>query len=411
MRRRKLVIALGAAAVFGAAAVPASAELRRVAVTLVTGQTVEVTVDVPPGTSVQSVALPEPAGARRLGRRPRPGGARRDGHAHAHRDRHADARRPRPPRPNVGAGARAPRARARRTKQHAGRAGQGAAQAREAEPADGNTAGRQRAASSPRPTSGPTDAPTTPATPRRSAPDGSPTLENPTVSVATPGPAPHRRAQLLHREVPHPALPAPDLPGRRRSSTACAGRSWPRSTRSRPTTAATSTSPRPARSAGCSSCPSTWEMYGVDGNQDGKQDPYNPVDAIFAAARYLQGGRRRPGPARGDLRLQPRRLVRRLRAPARAADRRPARPTSWARSPGLTQGRFPVAAKATYAKEVTRRDLKAARERRQRRATSSTRNGQRNGIQIFSRAGAPGRRGQRRPDRARRAQPRASAAS
>ena len=34
--------------------------------------------------------------------------------------------------------------------------------------------------------------------------------------------------------------------------------------------------------------PSTWEMYGVDANGDGRKDPYNPVDAIFAAARYLR---------------------------------------------------------------------------------------------------------------------------
>ncbi len=33
--------------------------------------------------------------------------------------------------------------------------------------------------------------------------------------------------------------------------------------------------------------PSTWEMYGVDANGDGVRDPYNPEDAIFAAARYL----------------------------------------------------------------------------------------------------------------------------
>jgi transglycosylase-like protein with SLT domain len=32
---------------------------------------------------------------------------------------------------------------------------------------------------------------------------------------------------------------------------------------------------------------STWEMYGVDANGDGVKDPYNPEDAIFAAARYL----------------------------------------------------------------------------------------------------------------------------
>jgi hypothetical protein len=33
--------------------------------------------------------------------------------------------------------------------------------------------------------------------------------------------------------------------------------------------------------------PATWKMYGVDANGDGKADPYNPVDAIFTAARYL----------------------------------------------------------------------------------------------------------------------------
>ncbi len=34
--------------------------------------------------------------------------------------------------------------------------------------------------------------------------------------------------------------------------------------------------------------PSTWKQWGVDANGDGIADPYNPVDAIFAAARYLQ---------------------------------------------------------------------------------------------------------------------------
>jgi membrane-bound lytic murein transglycosylase B len=33
--------------------------------------------------------------------------------------------------------------------------------------------------------------------------------------------------------------------------------------------------------------PSTWEAYGVDANGDGVRDPYNPEDAIFAAASYL----------------------------------------------------------------------------------------------------------------------------
>jgi hypothetical protein len=33
--------------------------------------------------------------------------------------------------------------------------------------------------------------------------------------------------------------------------------------------------------------PSSWDAYGVDANGDGVADPYNPEDAIFAAASYL----------------------------------------------------------------------------------------------------------------------------
>src|SRR3982074_1231389 len=31
----------------------------------------------------------------------------------------------------------------------------------------------------------------------------------------------------------------------------------------------------------------TWKQYGVDANGDGVADPFNPVDAVFSAARYL----------------------------------------------------------------------------------------------------------------------------
>ncbi|HEX5225248.1 MAG TPA: lytic murein transglycosylase [Solirubrobacteraceae bacterium] len=34
--------------------------------------------------------------------------------------------------------------------------------------------------------------------------------------------------------------------------------------------------------------PSSWTQYGVDANGDGFEDPYNPADAVFAAARYLR---------------------------------------------------------------------------------------------------------------------------
>jgi hypothetical protein len=36
--------------------------------------------------------------------------------------------------------------------------------------------------------------------------------------------------------------------------------------------------------------PATWAAYGVDANGDGKKDPADPEDAIFAAARYLRAG-------------------------------------------------------------------------------------------------------------------------
>jgi len=58
MSRRTLVIALAAAATFGLTAVPASAELHRVSVTLVTGQVLTMTIDVAPGAAVESVPIP-----------------------------------------------------------------------------------------------------------------------------------------------------------------------------------------------------------------------------------------------------------------------------------------------------------------------------------------------------------------
>ena len=57
--------------------------------------------------------------------------------------------------------------------------------------------------------------------------------------------------------------------------------------RSRPTTDAIFRSRAPEPSGGCSSCPRPGRSRGVDANGDGVADPYNPVDAIFSAARYL----------------------------------------------------------------------------------------------------------------------------
>jgi membrane-bound lytic murein transglycosylase B len=72
--------------------------------------------------------------------------------------------------------------------------------------------------------------------------------------------------------------------------------------------------------------PATWKTYGVDGNNDGLMDPYNPVDAIFAynhADWYVDSVLLRAQLIGG----LPSNLVGSLT--------------------GLTEGRFPVAAQAS----------------------------------------------------------------
>ena len=95
--------------------------------------------------------------------------------------------------------------------------------------------------------------------------------------------------------------------------------------------------------------PSSWQAYGVDANDDGKKDPYNPVDAIFASARYLKAAG-----AGDDIRqaifaynhadwyvesvMLRAKLIRQMPLDLVGA------------LTGLTEGRFPVAARATYPK-------------------------------------------------------------
>jgi murein DD-endopeptidase MepM/ murein hydrolase activator NlpD len=96
--------------------------------------------------------------------------------------------------------------------------------------------------------------------------------------------------------------------------------------------------------------PATWKTYGTDANNDGRRDPYNPVDAIFAAARYLKAAG-----AQTDL---PRAVfaynhadwyVDSVLMRARVIGGVPADLVG--SLTGLTQGRFPVRATARYADE------------------------------------------------------------
>jgi hypothetical protein len=382
MRRRQLVIALSAAALFGLAAVPASAELRRVAVTLVTGQTVEVTVDVPPGASVQSVALPAMpapvASVTDLGPAAPAATATPSPTATATPSPTAT-----PAAPNVGAGTGSTGARAKKKGKEEQEQTDKAKPKRAKKPADANTQSGSGTLEPPADdAAGAKDGADAPTKNR----DGSPTLQNPTVSVATPGPA--------RIGVPNFFIEKFRIPPFLLSIYQAAGIEY--GVRWEVLAAINEIETDYGRNLNVSSAgalgwmqfmPDTWDMYGVDGNRDGKKDPYNPVDAIFAAARYLKAAG-----ADRDLRtaifaynhadwyvdsvLLRARLIGGL-------------PNDLVGSlTGLTQGRFPVAAKATYAKAVTRRDLKVARGGANAAYVVDA-NGERNGIDVFSRAGAP----------------------
>jgi hypothetical protein len=130
--------------------------------------------------------------------------------------------------------------------------------------------------------------------------------------------------------------------------------------------------------------PSTWRAYGVDANGDKVKDPYNPVDAIFAAARYL-----RAAGADQDIR----RAVFAYNHADWYVDSVLLRaqvigglPSNLVGSlTGLTQGRFPIQAKSTYAGELKTRG-KRVREGNAALVVEST---GRRGIRVFSRERAP----------------------
>jgi hypothetical protein len=140
--------------------------------------------------------------------------------------------------------------------------------------------------------------------------------------------------------------------------------------------------------------PSSWEMYGVDANGDGRKDPYNPVDAICAAAHYLKvaGGSNDLYQAifaynHADWYVQEVLLY------ARAYGKLP---TQLVRSlTGLTEGaHFPVAADARYADDIATRAAlsKATPQVRQEYGNAAeviSSSPTRRGINIFAHDGAP----------------------
>ncbi|HET8863586.1 MAG TPA: lytic murein transglycosylase [Solirubrobacterales bacterium] len=140
--------------------------------------------------------------------------------------------------------------------------------------------------------------------------------------------------------------------------------------------------------------PSSWEMYGLDANGDGRKDPYNPVDAICAAASYLKA-------AGADESLYDAIFaynhadwyVQEVLLYARAYGKLP--PDLVGSLTGLTEGaHFPVAADARYADDISARAALSkatpqAREEFGNAAEVISSSPTRRGINIFAAEGAP----------------------
>ncbi|MGI8623112.1 MAG: lytic murein transglycosylase, partial [Solirubrobacteraceae bacterium] len=135
--------------------------------------------------------------------------------------------------------------------------------------------------------------------------------------------------------------------------------------------------------------PSTFKRYGVDANKDGVKDPYNPVDAIFSSARYLRA-------AGGDTNL--RKAIFAYNHATWYVDSVMLRarvlgglPSNFVGSlTGLTQGHFPIAARSTYADDLTEAEIASRKRTRKGNAAwlvQSQRN--RRGINIYSKRKAP----------------------
>jgi hypothetical protein len=337
---------------FGAATFPAIAELRVITITLKGGQKVTTTVDVPPNTPLEQIQLPEvsaPITGVEEATPPKPD----DEAKHESNDKPTNE------------GTERPRhERKEGESKHEG-IGESEAQPKD-EPKKEKPAQKGRRS------------------------DGVPTQDNPTLSVSLPGPAPVGVPNFVITKfrIPPFLLPIYQAAGVQY------GIRW------EVLAAINEIETDYGRNLNVSSAgavgwmqfiPSSWRMYGVDANRDGEKDPYNPVDAIFAAGRYLKA-------AGGDSNL--RRAIFAYNHADWYVDSVLMRARLIAGMPadvigsvtGMTQGHFPVHAEARYADDLRERDARRL-GRKVRRAHNAARvvdskDGRRS-INIFSRRGAP----------------------
>jgi hypothetical protein len=134
--------------------------------------------------------------------------------------------------------------------------------------------------------------------------------------------------------------------------------------------------------------PPSWEAYGVDANKDGRKDPFNPADAIFAAARYLKAANYE-NDVRGaifaynhadwyvDSVLLRARLISGVPADLVGS------------LTGLTEGRFPVAARARYADDLAEDEAVRRVKAGENAANVVESDDSRRSLEIFAQKGSP----------------------
>ncbi|HLY36319.1 MAG TPA: lytic murein transglycosylase [Candidatus Limnocylindria bacterium] len=133
--------------------------------------------------------------------------------------------------------------------------------------------------------------------------------------------------------------------------------------------------------------PSTWKRYGVDATGSGLADPYNPVDAIFAAARYLHAAGASQNLAQAVFAYNHASwYVQSVLLRAQLIGGMP-QGLLGALS-GLVEGHFPIAAPAKYADGSVVR-LAKQRVKSGNAAIAIDSNPGSRGTQIFARQGAP----------------------
>jgi transglycosylase-like protein with SLT domain len=361
MRRKLFFTALTLAlfvAGFSVAALPALAELRTITITLVGGQQIVTTVDVPPGTPTSQIKLPEVTA---------PIAGITDGPSRGTSGKQGGSTGPSGATGTTGETDRKPRK--TRKKQRRNSPGKFLDETN----AQPQVERRHK---------------TKPGDIRR--PDGAPTKDNPTLTLGLPGPAPVGVPNFVINKfrIPPFLLPIYQAAGTQY------GIRW------EVLAAINEIETDYGRNLNVSSAgalgwmqfiPSSWRSYGVDANRDGERDPYNPVDAIFAAARYLKA-------AGGDKNLH--RAIFAYNHADWYVDSVMLRarlisglPTDLVSSlTGLTQAHFPVHAKSRYADDLAERDLRRL-GRKTRRAHNAAAlvnsSAHRRSVNIYSRRGAP----------------------